>query len=58
MLQAREPAGWCFAGVEGIEPSQPALETGGVTVRCTPIDKKPPAGLYPASGSWSVLYLP
>ena len=35
MLQAREPRGWCFARVEGIEPSLPALETGGVTVRYT-----------------------
>ena len=29
------PAGWCSARVEGVEPSLPALETGGVTVRYT-----------------------
>ena len=46
------PEGWCSAGVEGIEPSLPALETGGVTVRYTPMcqEKQTARRVSPASG--------
>lgn len=49
------PAGWCSARVEGIEPSLPALETGGVTVRYTRLyllaqTKNRPPGPFPESG--------
>jgi hypothetical protein len=35
MVHAHSPRGEALARVEGIEPSLPALETGGVTVRYT-----------------------
>jgi hypothetical protein len=41
------------AGVEGVEPSLPALETGGVTVRYTPMcscETKAARRVSPASG--------
>ena len=54
MLQARSPRRVVLARVEGIEPSLPALETGGVTVRYTRMylspNKNRPPGRFPASG--------
>src|SRR5262249_25676457 len=53
------PAGWCCARAEGIEPSLPVLETGGVTIRYTRSNEKPPLpGLPGAASDLCLLGLP